>query len=68
MSHVDIYLFNLLGVESYFQRVAPVFDNLIANEGNSDIEAELLDHKYILPKKSCFYMVRIGTVIENLVL
>lgn len=34
-----------------------MFDNLVANERSNDIEAELLDHKYILPKKSCFYMV-----------
>ncbi|KAI3460298.1 hypothetical protein Pfo_016961 [Paulownia fortunei] len=44
------------GVESYYQRMVPVFDNLIANEGSTDIEAELLDRKYILPKKSCFFM------------
>ncbi|PIN12463.1 mRNA (2'-O-methyladenosine-N(6)-)-methyltransferase [Handroanthus impetiginosus] len=44
------------GVASYCQSVVPVFDNLIANEGNDDVEAELLDYKYILPRKSCFYM------------
>ncbi|KAL7081579.1 hypothetical protein ACP275_14G048800 [Erythranthe tilingii] len=54
------------GVESYSRRMAPVFDNLVANEGNSDIEAELLDHKYILPKQSCFYMSDLRQ-IHNLV-
>ncbi|KAM3304744.1 methyltransferase-like protein 2 isoform X1 [Capsicum chacoense] len=38
------------------QRVTPVFNNLVANEGNNDMEAELFNHKYIIPKRSCFYM------------
>lgn len=49
--------FNFSGVEFDYQSVVPVFDNLVANEGTDEIESELLDHKYILPKKSCFYMV-----------
>ncbi|KAH6829202.1 Methyltransferase MT-A70 family protein [Perilla frutescens var. hirtella] len=42
------------GFESCCQGAVPLFDNLVANESSNDIEAELLDHKYILPKKSCF--------------
>ncbi|KAL3629545.1 hypothetical protein CASFOL_026767 [Castilleja foliolosa] len=33
-----------------------LFNNHIGNDGSDDIEAELLDRKYILPKKSSFYM------------
>ncbi|XP_047948094.1 methyltransferase-like protein 2 isoform X3 [Salvia hispanica] len=44
------------GIGSSYQREVPVFDNLIANESSHDIEAELLDHKFIFPKKSCVYM------------
>ncbi|KAL1564451.1 DNA-3-methyladenine glycosylase I [Salvia divinorum] len=44
------------GIGSSYQREVPVFDNFIAIESSHDIEAELLDHKYILPKKSCVYM------------
>ncbi|XP_057785828.1 methyltransferase-like protein 2 isoform X4 [Salvia miltiorrhiza] len=44
------------GFGSSNQIEVPVFDNLIANEWSTDIEAELLEHKYILPKKSCVYM------------
>ncbi|KAG8389971.1 hypothetical protein BUALT_Bualt01G0034900 [Buddleja alternifolia] len=43
------------GAKSYYQRF-PVFDNLVENEGSNEREAELLDHEYILPKNSCFYM------------
>lgn len=55
--------FNLSGSDSCCQRVVPVFDNLVDNERSNDIEAEFLDHKYILPKKSCFCMVWIRTLI-----
>ncbi|KAL8466611.1 hypothetical protein ACS0TY_035601 [Phlomoides rotata] len=55
-SHDEVTEVGNAGVESDYQRVVPVFDNLVANEGADEIESELLDHKYILPKKSCFYM------------
>ncbi|KAK4348751.1 hypothetical protein RND71_031506 [Anisodus tanguticus] len=42
--------------QSIEQRVTPVFNNLVANEGSCDIEAELFNHTYIIPKRSCFYM------------
>lgn len=42
--------------ESIEQRVTPLFNNLVANEGSFDIMAELLNHKYIIPKRSCCYM------------
>ncbi|KAG5613241.1 hypothetical protein H5410_024522 [Solanum commersonii] len=42
--------------QSIEQKVTPVFNNLVANEGSYDIEAELFNHKYIIPKRSCFYM------------
>ncbi|KAL0302678.1 UNVERIFIED_CONTAM: Methyltransferase-like protein 2, partial [Sesamum angustifolium] len=45
------------GGESYYQKVVTLFENHVANEASNDVEAELLDHKYILPKNSCFYMV-----------
>ncbi|KAL0391999.1 UNVERIFIED_CONTAM: Methyltransferase-like protein 2 [Sesamum radiatum] len=44
------------GGESYYQKVVTLFENHVANEASNDVEAELLDHKYILPKNSCFYM------------
>lgn len=37
--------------------MVPVFNNLVVNEGDNDVEAEILNHRYIIPKKSCFYMV-----------
>ncbi|KAL6521964.1 hypothetical protein OROMI_031841 [Orobanche minor] len=49
--HEDDTTLRSAGVSSYCQLLIPVFDNLIANEGSDDMEAELLDHKYILPKK-----------------
>lgn len=42
--------------QSIEQKVTPAFNNLVANEGSYDIEAELFNHKYIIPKRSCFYM------------
>ncbi|XP_010533242.1 PREDICTED: methyltransferase-like protein 2 [Tarenaya hassleriana] len=37
-------------------RVVPAFNNLVMNETGEEIEAEFLDRKYIIPRKSCFYM------------
>ncbi|XP_043812765.1 methyltransferase-like protein 2 isoform X4 [Manihot esculenta] len=39
------------------QRIIPVFNNLVVNETISDVDAEFLNEKYILPRESCFYMV-----------
>ncbi|KAL6504396.1 hypothetical protein OROGR_026319 [Orobanche gracilis] len=55
-AHEEDNTFRSAGVSSYCHVVIPVFDNLIANEGSDDMEAELVDHKYILPKESSFYM------------
>lgn len=38
-------------------RVVPLFNNLVVNETSDEVEAEFLDHQYILPRESCFYMV-----------
>ncbi|CAA3009102.1 methyltransferase 2 [Olea europaea subsp. europaea] len=48
------------------QRVVPVFNNLVANEESSDMVAEFLNCRYIVPKKSCFYMSDLGK-IHNLI-
>ncbi|XP_059279184.1 methyltransferase-like protein 2 [Lycium ferocissimum] len=53
-------------VRSIEQRVTPAFNNLIANEESCDIEAELFNHKYIIPKRSCFYMSDLRQ-IDNLI-
>ncbi|KAG6509684.1 hypothetical protein ZIOFF_027684 [Zingiber officinale] len=34
-----------------------LFNNLIYNVTNDDVEAEILENCYILPRRSCFYMV-----------
>ncbi|XP_055834477.1 methyltransferase-like protein 2 isoform X2 [Solanum dulcamara] len=52
--------------QSIEQRVTPVFNNLVANDGSYDIEAELFNHKYIIPKRSCFYMSDMQQ-IDNLI-
>ncbi|CAI9116678.1 OLC1v1017890C1 [Oldenlandia corymbosa var. corymbosa] len=44
----------------------PVFNNLVMNESANDVEAEILNHRYIMPKKSCFYMSDLRD-IHNLV-
>lgn len=44
------------------QRTLSVFNNLVENPGCNDMVAELLNNKYILPGKSCFYMVLIRFV------
>ncbi|KAL0366133.1 UNVERIFIED_CONTAM: Methyltransferase-like protein 2 [Sesamum radiatum] len=54
------------GGESYYQKVVPLFENHVANEASNDMEAELLDQKYILPKNSCFYMVWIGNLFRQI--
>ncbi|KAK4387579.1 Methyltransferase-like protein 2 [Sesamum angolense] len=54
------------GGESYYQKVVTLFENHVANEASNDVEAELLDHKYILPKNSCFYMVWIGNLFRQI--
>ncbi|KAK2994790.1 hypothetical protein RJ640_021022 [Escallonia rubra] len=48
------------------QRVLPVFSNLVVNEAGSDVEAELLNNKYIIPKESGFFMSDLGQ-IHNLI-
>lgn len=52
----SVWFSGSLLAQSIEQRVTPVFNNLIANEGSYDIEAEILNHKYIIPRRSCFYM------------
>lgn len=39
------------------QRVLPVFNNLVVNETGDDVEAQVLNSRYILPPNSSFYMV-----------
>ncbi|CAH9144776.1 unnamed protein product [Cuscuta epithymum] len=52
--------------QHFKQDVVPVFDNLIVNKGSGDVEAEFLNHKYIIPKDSCFYMSDVRK-IHNLI-
>ncbi|XP_031118867.1 methyltransferase-like protein 2 isoform X2 [Ipomoea triloba] len=52
--------------EDLKQDVIPAFDNLIVNKGSGDAEAEFLNHKYIIPKESCFYMSDVRK-IHNLI-
>lgn len=56
---------SLLG-QDLKQDVIPAFDNLIVNKGSGDAEAEFLNHKYIIPKESCFYMSDVRK-IHNLI-
>lgn len=44
----------------------PLFNNLVANETSDDVEAEILDRTYILPRESCFFMSDLGQ-IHNLI-
>ncbi|KZV23234.1 methyltransferase-like protein 2 [Dorcoceras hygrometricum] len=53
-------------VESCDKSILPLFDNIVSNEGSDDVEAEIFGCKFILPKKSCFFMSDIGQ-IRNLV-
>ncbi|XP_047327223.1 methyltransferase-like protein 2 [Impatiens glandulifera] len=46
------------------QKVVPVFNSLVQNETSMDLEAEFLGSKYILPRKSCFYMSDLGKIHE----
>ena len=39
------------------ERVFKVFNNLVANETEEEVEAEFSNRRYIMPRKSCFYMV-----------
>ncbi|KAK2660478.1 hypothetical protein Ddye_007011 [Dipteronia dyeriana] len=48
------------------QRVLPLFNSLVANETNDDVEAEALNKKFILPRGGCFYMSELGQ-IHNLI-
>nr|GEX59555.1 methyltransferase-like protein 2 isoform X1 [Tanacetum cinerariifolium] len=38
------------------KRIIPAFGSLVANETRSDMEADFLNHRYIIPKQSSFYM------------
>ncbi|KAI3825578.1 hypothetical protein L1987_07069 [Smallanthus sonchifolius] len=44
------------GVQNCEKRNLPAFGSLVANETNSDMEADFLNHEYIIPKQSSFYM------------
>ncbi|KAI3960734.1 hypothetical protein MKW92_040232 [Papaver armeniacum] len=37
-------------------RLVPAFNNLVMNESCDDVEAEILNNRYVLPGNSCFYM------------
>lgn len=43
-------------VQNPEKRNIPAFESLIANETNSDMAADFLNRKYIIPKRSSFYM------------
>lgn len=49
--------FHYASESSFELRVASLFNNLVVNETRDEVEAEFLDHQYILPRESCFYMV-----------
>ncbi|KAL0694890.1 hypothetical protein Bca4012_062070 [Brassica carinata] len=38
------------------ERVFKVFDNLVVNETEEEVEAEFSNRRYIMPRESCFYM------------
>ncbi|XP_041022999.1 methyltransferase-like protein 2 isoform X1 [Juglans microcarpa x Juglans regia] len=38
------------------QKVHPLFNNLVLNETGHDVEAEFLSSRFVIPRKSCFYM------------
>ncbi|KAH7567307.1 hypothetical protein JRO89_XS07G0047800 [Xanthoceras sorbifolium] len=44
------------------QSVLPLFNSLVANETNDDVEADVLNRKYILPRGGCFYMSDLGQI------
>ncbi|KAF8022861.1 hypothetical protein BT93_F0394 [Corymbia citriodora subsp. variegata] len=43
-------------VHSKEQKVIPIFDNLVHNGTEDDLEAEFLGSQYVIPRESCFYM------------
>ncbi|CAL5415586.1 unnamed protein product [Camellia sinensis] len=49
------------------QRVVQMFNNLVVNEASTDVEAEFLNRRYIIPRKSCFYMISDLGQIHNLI-
>ncbi|XP_023002716.1 methyltransferase-like protein 2 isoform X1 [Cucurbita maxima] len=51
---------------SFKNRVVPLFNNLVVNETLNEVEAEFLDHQYILPRESCFYMSDLR-MVHNLI-
>ncbi|KAH7845633.1 hypothetical protein Vadar_004210 [Vaccinium darrowii] len=53
-------------IHSCEQRLIPVFNNLVVNETSKDVEAEFLNSRYIIPRKSSFYMSDLGK-IHNLI-
>lgn len=38
--------------------MVPLFNSLVNNETSEDIEAEILGRSYVIPRESCFYMVK----------
>ncbi|KAL1353743.1 methyltransferase-like protein 2 [Arachis hypogaea] len=48
------------------QRVLPAFNNLVTNDTEDDVVAEILNNHYIVPRQSCFYMSDLGQ-IRNLI-
>lgn len=48
-----------MSVQNCEKRNVKAFGSLVANETNSDVEADFLNRRYIIPKKSSFYMVRL---------
>ncbi|KAL4566324.1 hypothetical protein LXL04_030438 [Taraxacum kok-saghyz] len=55
---ISTYCFDAdsLSVQNCEKRNSPAFGSLVANETNSDMEADFLNRKYIIPKQSSFYM------------
>lgn len=59
-SFIIVYTLVLLFVGSItqdYEQAVPVFNNLVMNETDKDVEAEFLGSQYILPRQSSFYMV-----------
>ncbi|KAJ8762403.1 hypothetical protein K2173_007563 [Erythroxylum novogranatense] len=48
------------------QRVVAAFNNLVGNEMETEVVAQLLGRNYIIPRDSCFYMSDLGQ-IRNLI-
>ncbi|KAK4782447.1 hypothetical protein SAY86_016549 [Trapa natans] len=49
-----------------YQRILPVFGNLVVNDMDDDVEAEFLNSQYIIPRESHFYISDLKH-IKNLV-